>query len=274
MALGVVLIRKSMDLFSEKEKGGSFYENSLIEADQFGRYQIILNHLQTNDDCELSENDKTSLLELALRFVPGIHTFLPMPDTLKHLILHARDSWQKEGEKILPEMFHVFDKDRYILNQSILNNIFYGKMKTENSQVQEKISQDIIRLLIEEDCLEEIAEDGMEYQLGSMGNRLSGGQKQKLAIARVLLKDPAIILMDESTSALDNKSQTRIQRLIDKRWKGVKTVIAVVHRLDGIEKFDKIAVMKDGKLEELGKYDELIAEQGLFYSLVHGKKHD
>ncbi|MBN4048941.1 ATP-binding cassette domain-containing protein, partial [bacterium AH-315-N22] len=154
---------------------------------------------------------------------------------------------------------------------SILNNILQGRMKTEHAHAQEEINQNIIRLLIEEDLLEAIAEIGMTYHLGSMGNSLSGGQKQKLAIARVLLKNPKIILMDEATSALDNKSQARIQNLIAHRWRGNKTVIAVVHRLDSIREFDKIGVMKAGKLMEFGTYDELIKQNGLLSELVFGK---
>lgn len=105
-----------------------------------------------------------------------------------------------------------------------------------------------------------------------MGDRLSGGQRQKLAIARVLLKQPRIMIMDEATSALDNKSQSRIQRLLETRWRGKRTVISVVHRLDSIQTFDKVAVMKDGKLVEIGTYTELIAKKGVLYELVFGKK--
>ena len=78
--------------------------------------------------------------------------------------------------------------------------------------------------------------------------------------------------MDEATSALDNKSQTRIQTLLDTRWRGKATLIAVVHRLDIIKNFDKIGVMKSGKIEEMGSYEELMAKEGLLYELVTGKR--
>ncbi len=78
--------------------------------------------------------------------------------------------------------------------------------------------------------------------------------------------------MDEATSALDNKSQARIQRLMTTRWKGRRTVIAVVHRLDIIQTFDKIAVMKGGKLVEFGTYDNLTADKGLLYELIYGRQ--
>ena len=154
---------------------------------------------------------------------------------------------------------------------TILNNIFFGKTTTVSPQAEEKINQSIIQLLIEEDLLETIIEIGMHFQVGTNGDKLSGGQQQKLAIARIFLKAPNILIMDEATSALDNKSQTRIQNLLETRWKKKSTVISVVHRLDTIKNFDKVAVMKAGKILETGTYDELMARKGMLYELV-GKK--
>ena len=149
-----------------------------------------------------------------------------------------------------------------------MNNIFFGKTKTSSSQAQERIDQSIIQLLIEEDLLEAIIEIGMHYQVGNKGDKLSGGQQQKLAIARVFLKAPRLLIMDEATSALDNRSQARIQNLLETRWKKKSTVVSVVHRLDTIRNYDKVAVMKAGKILEMGTYDELMSRKGALYELV------
>ena len=111
----------------------------------------------------------------------------------------------------------------------------------------------------------------MQYQVGTKGDKLSGGQRQKLAIARAFLKNPNMLILDEATSALDNSSQSRIQYLLEKKWKRKSTVIAVVHRLDIIKGYDKIAVMKSGKIGEIGTYSELMERKGLLYELV-GRK--
>ena len=153
-----------------------------------------------------------------------------------------------------------------------MNNIFFGKVKTTNPRDQEKINQSIVHLLIEEDFLETIVEIGLQFEVGSKGDKLSGGQRQKLAIARMLLKAPRLMIMDEATSALDNKSQARIQNLLEGHWKGKSTLIAVAHRLDTIKNFDRIAVLKAGKIGEIGPYDELIAKKGLLYELEFGNK--
>ena len=150
--------------------------------------------------------------------------------------------------------------------------MFFGKLKTTSPQIQDAINEQIVQLLIEEDLLETILEIGLQFQVGTRGDRLSGGQRQKIAIARAFLKNPRILIMDEATSALDNRSQARIQNVLNTHWKGSTTLIAVVHRLDIIKNFNKIGVMRSGKVEEMGTYEELMAQKGLLFELVAGKR--
>jgi ABC-type multidrug transport system fused ATPase/permease subunit len=105
-----------------------------------------------------------------------------------------------------------------------------------------------------------------------MGDRLSGGQRQKVALARAFLKEPPILILDEATSALDNASQSRIQNLLRTRWKGRATIISVVHRLDTLDGYDHVAVMKSGQIIEFGTYQELLERKGVLYELVTGTK--
>jgi ABC-type multidrug transport system fused ATPase/permease subunit len=115
-------------------------------------------------------------------------------------------------------------------------------------------------------------EIGMDFKVGTKGNNLSGGQQQKLAIARTFLKSPPIIILDEATSALDNNSQKRIQSVLSRHWKGKSTIIAVVHRLDIVKDYDRIVFLKAGKIVELGTYDELMDKKGYFYELANEHK--
>jgi ABC-type multidrug transport system fused ATPase/permease subunit len=193
---------------------------------------------------------------------------------LERLLLEGRALFMEKIATEDPEAFSFYQASEYIYSQTILDNILFGKAKISNPEADEKINQSIIQLLIEEDLLERIVEIGMDFQVGSKGDRLSGGQRQKLAIARVFLKDPNVLIMDEATSALDNKSQSRIQNLLENKMKGKTTLISVVHRLDIIKNYDKIAVMKAGRLGEVGGYDELIAKEGMLYELIYGKKSD
>ena len=242
-----------------------------LSVDATSEYASLVSRLDATPNYEPSFEEQCLLLKPALLYAPGIHFSFSMPPGLATSILAARWHWTQLSNREYTGLLTPLKNDAPLQGRSVFNNILFGKMKTDETLPNEKVNQAIIRLLIEEDCLEDVAEAGMQYNVGNMGDNLSGGQRQKLAIARVLLKKPKVILMDEATSALDNTSQARIQRLIE-RWKGERTVIAVVHRLDTIKHFDAVGVMKSGKMVEYGTYEELMGCKGGLYELVTGEK--
>jgi len=271
LSLGNELARQTVDILGNLPPDAVFFEQSPIGPHELGEFKILVERSKRKKLHELSDGDRQKLLELAMRFVPGVHKMVALPAILEDLILEGRALFHDKISEDDPNAVTFYQVSEYIYSQTILNNIFFGKTKSANPQAQEAINQSIIQLLIAEDLLETIIEIGMHFQVGTKGDRLSGGQQQKLAIARILLKHPRILIMDEATSALDNKSQTRIQNLLETRWKKKSTVISVVHRLDTIKNYDQVAVMKAGKILEIGSYNELIARKGTLYELV-GKK--
>ena len=271
LSTGADLAKQTVDILGNLPPDVVFFEQSPIAAEELDEYKLLVERLKKKRLHELSDADHQKLLELSLRFTPGVHKMVSLPQILETLILEGRALFREKISEDDPEAITSYQMAEYIYSQTILNNIFFGKNKTANPQAQEQINQSIIQLLIEEDLLEGIIEIGMHFEVGTKGDKLSGGQRQKLAIARAFLKAPRVLIMDEATSALDNKSQSRIQNLLETRWKKKSTVISVVHRLDTIKNYDKVAVMKAGKILELGTYDELIDRKGMLYELV-GKK--
>jgi len=271
LTLGVELCKQTVDILGNLPADKVFFEQSPIAAEELEGYKALVGRLNKVKLHQLSPQDRNDLLRLALRFTPGVHKMVSLPDILEELILEGRALFREKISSDDPGDITFYQASDYIYSQTILDNILFGKTKTFKPQAEEKINQSIIQVLIEEDLLETIVEIGMEFQVGSKGDRLSGGQRQKLAIARVLLKAPRVLIMDEATSALDNKSQARIQGLLDSKWKGSSTLIAIVHRLDIIKNYDKIAVMKAGRIGEMGTYDELVARKGMLYELIYGR---
>jgi ABC-type multidrug transport system fused ATPase/permease subunit len=271
LSLGSELSSQTVDILGNLPPDKVFFEQSPIGPDELDGYKTLVEDLRTKKLHQLSPEDQGQLLEVALRFTPGRHKMIGMPDMLRNLILEGRALFREKISTDDPEAISFIDISEYSHSQTILNNILFGKPKTEKQDAQEKIDKSIIQLLIEEDLLERIVEIGMQFQVGQKGDRLSGGQRQKLAIARAFLKAPRMLIMDEATSALDNKSQTRIQNQIDTRWRD-RTIISVVHRLDTTKTYDSIAVMKAGEIIETGTYDELMTRKGAFHELVTGKK--
>ncbi len=272
LSLGAELAEQTVDILGSLPPEDVFFEHSPVPADEYESYRELVARLQRTRLHRLEPKDESLLLKLGLGYIPGRHKLVALQDILEKLVLEGRAMFHERAERDMPGAFTFYVLDKYIWSQTILDNILFGKAKTGSQHAQELISQSIIQLLIEEDLLETIVEIGMHYEVGTKGDKLSGGQRQKLAIARVLLKHPRLLILDEATSALDNRSQTRIQNLIHQRLRGKSTVISVVHRLDTIAGYDKIAVMKAGRIVEVGTYDELMARKGALHELVRGRQ--
>ncbi|MBI9088347.1 MAG: ATP-binding cassette domain-containing protein [Desulfobacterium sp.] len=269
LALARNLAEQTVDILKIIPDEALFFDQSPIRPEEFDTYNTLVTEIRTKALHQIDPAQRSALLELALRFAPGIHKTVLMPDHLKTLVLEGRCMFRENILNTRPNAISFLQENSYIHTHTILNNILFGRTKSVSPHVQERINQFIVHLLVEEDLLEKVIEIGMDFDVGTSGNRLSGGQRQKLAIARAFLRAPSVLIMDEATSALDNRSQQRIQNVLSRRFKGKTTLIAVVHRLDNLKAYDKVAFMKSGKIVEMGSYDELIKQRGYLYELIH-----
>ena len=270
--IGIRLARQTVDILGNLPAERVFFAQSPMSPEELPRFRRTLERLRRRSPEEPPSREETlALLELALRFTPGVHKTLELGEELRGRLLTARANLRRALAAEQPQAVAFHDAEAVLPFQPILKNILFGNTPPAPPKVQEEMLQTVIQLLIEKDLLEAIVGIGLEANVGSHGEKLSGGQQQKLAIARVLLKSPRILILDEATSALDNRSQARIQNLLETRWKGRCTVVAVVHRLDIVRHYDRIAVMKAGKIVEIGSWQELMERKGALYELA-GKR--
>jgi len=149
----------------------------------------------------------------------------------------------------------------FLFNDTIAENIRYGK--------QNATFEEILRAARAANAHEFIITkpDGYDMVVGEQGNKLSGGEKQRLAIARAILHDPKILILDEATSSLDTQTEKKIQEAIARLIEG-RTTFAIAHRLSTLRSADRLVVLDGGKIAEVGTHAELMARERIFYNLV------
>ena len=288
--LGVELARATVNQFKDLGEHECFFsETSPMKPKSFEMYKMKMERFERGGIKALGRKGKELLLLLALEFVPAKHTIVTIPESLQEKILQARHRFIQDvmgvdvntcsapleslDETRLQQTeqkgFSLHCTAEYMFSHSIFENLVYGNLKTDNSSAASDLMTKITDLLTKEH-LDEVIDAGLDYEVGSKGDRLSGGQQQKVALARAFLKEPEILIMDEATASLDNASQALIQRFIETELKGKSTVVAVMHRLDALPSYDKILVMRSGRVVESGNYEELMKAKGIFYGLVQG----
>lgn len=160
----------------------------------------------------------------------------------------------------LREAIGIVPQDTVLFNDTIAYNIKYANPKA-SQEVIEKAAKDA---QIHDFIL--TLPKGYDTMVGERGLKLSGGEKQRVAIARTLVKDPAILILDEATSALDSSTEREIQDALDRVSKG-RTTLVIAHRLSTIVNADKILVLEDGKIKEQGTHSALLEKEGLYATL-------
>jgi ATP-binding cassette subfamily B protein len=154
----------------------------------------------------------------------------------------------------------VVPQDTVLFNDTIYYNIAYGRDHATRADVEQAAKDAQIH-----DFIMSLPE-GYKTQVGERGLKLSGGEKQRVGIARTLLKNPPILLLDEATSALDTETEHEIQDALARAGEG-RTVITIAHRLSTIADADRIVVLEKGLVVEEGKHDDLLAQNGRYHAL-------
>ena len=154
----------------------------------------------------------------------------------------------------------IVTQESMLFNDTIFNNIAFGVDNPDKEKVIEAA-----KLANAHDFICE-QENGYDTNIGDQGGKLSGGQRQRICIARAIMKNPQILILDEATSALDTESERLVQEALSNLMKD-RTSLVIAHRLSTIKNSDNIIVMNDGKVEESGKHDDLIAQNGTYKRL-------
>ncbi|WP_343988735.1 ABC transporter ATP-binding protein [Terrabacter terrae] len=160
----------------------------------------------------------------------------------------------------------VVTQEAHLFHDTIRANLLYARPDATDDQIQAALRAAQISQLVDE------LPEGLDTVVGDRGHRLSGGEKQRLAIARLLLKAPDVVVLDEATAHLDSESEVAVQRALDAALEG-RTSIVIAHRLSTIRQADLIVVLEHGRVVETGRHSELLASGGL-YADLHATQFD
>jgi ATP-binding cassette subfamily B protein len=154
----------------------------------------------------------------------------------------------------------VVTQEAHLFHDTIGENLRYARPDATDEQLREACAAAQILTLIEQ------LPDGLDTVVGDRGHRLSGGEKQRLALARLFLKAPRVVVLDEATAHLDSESERLVQRALDTALEG-RTSLVIAHRLSTIRRADQILVVVDGRIVQRGTHEELLAAGGTYETL-------
>ena len=214
-------------------------------------FSLTINKGETVALVGQSGSGKSTLANLITRFY----------DVNKGDVLIDGHNIKDVTKKSLRDLMGIVSQDSILFNDTIANNIKLGTQAATDEAIL-----DAAKIANADEFIQNLPEK-YETNIGDSGNTLSGGQKQRLSIARAVLKNPPIMILDEATSALDTESEQLVQTALEKMMQN-RTSLVIAHRLSTIQKADKIIVMKEGKIVEQGKHEELLATKGEYYKLV------
>ena len=199
-----------------------------------------------------SGSGKTTLTSLLLRFY----------NYNDGDIIIDGNSYNEINTKSVRKLIGLVTQEPILFNDTIKNNITYGSKNIKDKQIEEaaqiaKIDNYISSLDLKYETI-----------IGERGSLLSGGQKQRLSIARAIIKNPPILVFDEATSSLDSQSEKKVQEAIDNLVQD-RTVIMIAHRLTTVKNVDKIVVLEEGSIKEIGSHEELLSKNGYYSKLYN-----
>ncbi len=268
MDVGYKLASTMVELFADLPPDHDYFRQfSFISAEDLPDYRTLVGRIDASQLQSLSSDDRERLIALTFKLIPARHRLDLVDDELQSKIVKARHLFREQLPAELADAVSFFDPDQYTSGASIQDNILFGKVAYGQAQSVEKIGDLMATVLVDLDLRGRVIQVGLQAEVGVGGSRLSLPQRQKLALARALLKRPEILVTHDPTSPLDPNEQLAVIDNLVQEFEG-RTLIWSLNRIDWAARFDHIIVMRHGRIVEQGAFDELNRDGSALHALV------
>jgi ABC-type multidrug transport system fused ATPase/permease subunit len=255
--LGRDVASTMVELFSDLPADHEYFSQySFIASDDLPDFQILLGRADRLGLDSMEVEDRDRFLALPFKLIPARHRLGLITGPIRDRILEARHAFADKIPDALKSSVEFYSKEQYNESASVLDNIVFGKIASDKADAAEQMGNLIAEVIESENLRSAVVEVGLDFQVGLSGSKLSPPQRQKLSLARALLRSPDVLILNEATSALDSGSQTRVISNIMTATKG-KNLLWALQRVSLADAFDRVLVMSGGRVIETGNFQEL-----------------
>jgi energy-coupling factor transporter ATP-binding protein EcfA2 len=269
LKMGHKLAETMVELFSGLPPGHEFFERfSFIKQDDLPEVKAVLGRVADAGLEKINETDRDLLLALPFKMIPARHRLGLMDEAFEARVLQARGYFAEHLPAELRGGIEFFDAERYNSAASLQDNVLFGKVATGQAQASARIGAMLREVLEILRLRPQVVAIGLSYNVGTGGARLATADRQKVAIARSLLKRPVVLILDQAAASLDAGSQNRIVANLLESRKGA-CLFWALQRNDLAERFSHTLVMDRGRLAEQGRFGDLKSSGGALQKLLN-----
>ena len=250
-----------VELFADLPSDHEYFSQySFISSENLPEFQILLARSERLGLENMSTEDRNQFLSLPFKIIPARHRLDLITDDIQKRILEARKLFAEEIGDELRDEIEFFEAGHYNRSSSIQDNILFGKIALDKANAIEEVNHLITEIIDQENLRPVIINAGLDSQAGLAGSRLSQGQRQKLSIARALLRRPDHLILNEATSSLDSGGQTIVMSNLLSEMRG-RNITWALQRASLAENFDRVLVVSGGQVVEDGSFQDLVKKE-------------
>ncbi len=266
--IGMAVASDLLELAGDLPAGNSLLaEFSVIRIEDLPQFRPVVDKAKRDGAKALSAAEQAMILSVPFKIVPMRDRHVQIGPNFKEKLLLARRSFSADLPSSLKDKVEFFTPDRFNSALTLRDNILFGKVAINQAQAAQRANALISSVVNELELRDTIVEAGLAFHVGTRGARLSAAQRQKLAIARALLKNADLVVLAEATTALDAASDARVAEALLDHHKG-RGVLWALQNPAAAKRFDRILMMAEGRVVEEGRYQDLIDSDGAFAALL------